>query len=222
MHLLLVEDDLMLGEALVAGLTQDHYHVEWARNGQQALDRLRHHIHLFHAVILDLGLPDISGLHVLRELRQQTRTLPVLILTARETVRDRITGLDAGADDYLIKPIDLDELAARLRACTRRSHAQTAEWLQHGDLEVDLQAHLVRRAGQNIELSTQEFVVLSLFVKAPGRVMSRNQIEDHLYAWGGGSESNVLEVIIHRLRRKIGAQSIRTVRGIGYVMDPMT
>jgi DNA-binding response OmpR family regulator len=220
MQLLLVEDDLMLGEALLAGLQQDGYQVEWLRSGHYALARCSTRTTPLDAIVLDLGLPDLPGLHVLSELRRKGITTPVLIITARDGVRDRITGLDSGADDYLVKPVDLDELSARLRACIRRSGGAGEKMLKRGALQLDTVAHTVSWQQQAVELSTQEFALLRILLSQPGRVQTREQLEERLYSWGKGSESNVLEVLIHRLRKKFGNQLIRTVRGVGYVIDP--
>lgn len=216
MRILVVEDDAVLGDALQTGLTQAGYAVDWVRDGIQAQHALLNEP--YHATILDLGLPRCSGLAVLQQLRQRREQLPVLILTARDTVQDRIQGLDAGADDYLIKPFDMLELTARLRALLRRAHGYTQPRLQVGELELDPAAHHVTYQNQPIELSGREFAVLHTLMLAAGRVLSRGQLEESLYAWGQEVESNTVEVHIHHLRRKLSPELIQTVRGVGYLL----
>lgn len=216
MRILVVEDDALLGDAVQAGLRQAGYAVDWVRDGAQASHALASEP--YAAVVLDLGLPRRSGLDVLRGLRQQEQQLPVLILTARDTVQDRIQGLDAGADDYLIKPFDLGELAARLRALLRRAHGYTHPCLQVGGVELDPAAHRVTYQGAAVELSAREFTVLHTLLLAAGRVLSRAQLEESLYAWGEEVESNAVEVHIHHLRRKLYPELIQTVRGVGYLL----
>lgn len=216
MRILVVEDDAVLGDALQHGLTQAAYAVDWVRDGLQARHALS--AEPYAAVVLDLGLPRCSGLEVLKELRQRRAQVPVLILTARDTVQDRIQGLDAGADDYLIKPFDMDELSARLRALLRRAHGYTQPQLQIGEVQLDPAAHQVTYQGQVIELSSREFTVLHTLMLAAGRVLSRAQLEESLYAWGQEVESNTVEVHIHHLRRKLYPELIQTVRGVGYLL----
>lgn len=216
MRILVVEDDSLLGDALQVGLKQAGYAVDWVRDGIQAEQALAHEP--YAALVLDLGLPKRSGLQVLRQLRQQDSALPVIILTARDTVDDRIQGLDAGADDYLIKPFDMGELSARLRALLRRSSGFSQPLLQVGDVELDPAAHRVTYKGKVIELAAREFMVLQTFMLAVGRVLSRAQLEERLYAWGEEVESNAIEVHIHHLRKKLFPQVIETVRGVGYLM----
>lgn len=216
MRILVVEDDALLGDALQAGLKQASYAVDWVRDGVQAEQALRNEP--YAAMVLDLGLPKRSGLEVLNQLRQQGSQLPVLVLTARDTVQDRIQGLDTGADDYLVKPFDLGELTARLRALLRRAGGYTQPLLQVGRVELDPAAHQVTYQGQSIELSAKEFAVLQTFMLSAGRVLSRAQLEERLYAWGEEVESNAVEVHIHHLRKKLFPQLIQTVRGVGYLM----
>lgn len=216
MRILVVEDDAVLGDALQHGLTQAGYAVDWVRDGLQARHALS--AEPYAVVVLDLGLPRCSGLEVLKELRQRREQLPVLILTARDTVQDRIQGLDAGADDYLIKPFDMAELSARLRALLRRAHGYTQPQLQIGAVQLDPAAHQVTYQGQTIELSSREFTVLQTLMLAAGRVLSRTQLEESLYAWGQEVESNTVEVHIHHLRRKLYPEFIQTVRGVGYLL----
>lgn len=217
MRLLLVEDDPLLGDGIKAGLKQAGFAVDWVTDGQSGRHALESED--YGLMVLDIGLPKISGLELLKWLRQRGSRLPVLILTARDTVADRVGGLDSGADDYLIKPFDLDELVARLRALARRSAGQAAPGLQHGDLNIDLAAHTVTLAGRSIELSAREFALLAELVQGSGRVLSREQLEQRLYGWGEEVESNSVEVHIHHLRKKLGADLIRTVRGVGYTVD---
>lgn len=227
MRVLLVEDDAMLGDAVHTSLAQSGADVQWVRDVAQA--RLALVEHGFHAVLLDLGLPDGDGSEILRRLRSPRRpggdshalpdpNTPVLILTARDQVRERIAGLDLGADDYLVKPFDIDELEARLRAMLRRAGGQAAPVIRHGELEVDPAARTVRRDGKLVEMSPREFSVLWVLLQARGRVLSRQQIEEHLYSWGTAVESNAVEVHIHHLRKKLGNASIVTMRGVGYFL----
>lgn len=217
MRVLLVEDDPLLGDGVRAGLKQSGFAVDWVTDGLAARHTLQSEE--YGLMVLDIGLPKMSGLDLLKWLRQRGSCLPVLILTARDTVADRVSGLDGGADDYLIKPFDLDELVARLRALARRSAGQAAPGLQHGGLTVDLAAHIVTMNGQAVELSAREFTLLIELLQACGKVLSREQLEQRLYGWGEEVESNSVEVHIHHLRKKLGADLIRTVRGVGYTVD---
>jgi len=217
MRLLLVEDDTLLGEGIRAGLAQAGFAVDWVKDGEQARAALESEPYAL--MVLDLGLPRLSGEEVLRRLRGKNSSLPVLILTARDTVADRVKGLDAGADDYLVKPFDLDELTARLRALLRRSGGRAAPLITHGALSVDPAAHAVALDGQPVELSPKEFAVLLHLLENAGRVRSREQLEQSLYAWGEEVESNAVEVHIHHLRKKLGSELIRTLRGVGYMID---
>ncbi len=216
MRILLIEDDALLGDALQTGLKQAGHAVDWVRDGIAAETALL--TEEYAAAVLDLGLPRKSGLEVLRRLRKEKRATPVLILTARDTVDDRIAGLDAGADDYLVKPFDLGELQARLRALLRRAGGQPAPLLTAAGISLDPAAHRVVCAGNEIELSAREFAVLHALMQSAGRALSRPQLEQHLYAWGDEIGSNTVEVFIHHLRRKLGAERIHTLRGIGYVI----
>lgn len=217
MRLLLVEDDPLLGDGVRAGLKLSGFAVDWVTDGQAAKHALESEC--YSLMVLDIGLPQISGLDLLKWLRQRGGRLPVLMLTARDTVADRVSGLDCGADDYLVKPFDLDELVARLRALARRSAGQAAPELQHGGLKVDLAAHAVTFNGQAVELSAREFTLLIELLRSCGKVLSREQLEQRLYGWGEEVESNSVEVHIHHLRKKLGADLIRTVRGVGYTVD---
>jgi two-component system OmpR family response regulator/two-component system response regulator QseB len=216
MRILLAEDDTLLGDGLRAGLRQAGFLVDWVRDGVAAERELR--AQPYAAAVLDLGLPLQDGLEVLASVRRAGIGLPVLVLTARDAVPDRIKGLDSGADDYVVKPVDLDELAARLRALVRRAHGQAQELLQVQDVQIDAAARTVQRAGQPVTLSTREFDLLQALALNAGRVLSREQLEQHLYSWGQEVESNTVEVHIHHLRKKLGAGLIQTVRGVGYLL----
>lgn len=217
MRLLLVEDDPLLGEGIRAGLTQAGFAVDWVKDGEQARAALESET--YGLMVLDLGLPRLSGEEVLRRLRAKNDPLPVLILTARDTVADRVKGLDAGADDYLVKPFDLDELTARLRALLRRSGGRATPVIRHGKLEVDPAAHAAALDGRPVELAPKEFAILLDLLENAGRVRSREQLEQSLYGWGEEVESNAVEVHIHHLRKKLGSELIRTLRGVGYLID---
>ncbi len=220
MRILLVEDDKLLGDGLRAGLRQRGFQVDWVRDGAAAERELRGQP--YAAALLDLGLPFKDGIDVLSEVRAAGVTLPVLVLTARDAVPDRIRGLDVGADDYVVKPVDLDELAARLRALVRRAHGQPQERLQAGEVVLDPARRTVHVAGQPVSLPTREFDLLHALMLAAGRVLSREQIEQQIYGWGQEVESNAVDVHIHHLRSKLGSGLIQTVRGVGYalVRDP--
>ena len=217
MRTLLVEDDPLLGDGIRAGLKQAGYAVDWVQDGSTA--KLSLESGDYSLMVLDLGLPKLSGMAILNWLRGSGRTLPVLVLTARDTVADRVAGLDAGADDYLIKPFDLDELIARLRALSRRSGGLASPLLMHGEIELDPAARQVRKNGQAVELSAREFTLLHELMLRAGRVQSREQLEERLYGWGEEVESNSVEVHVHHLRKKLGSDLIRTLRGVGYVID---
>ena len=216
MRILLVEDDVLLGDALQAGLRQAGHAVDWVKDGIGAETALV--AEEYAAVVLDLGLPRRDGLEVLRHLRARKQALPVLILTARDTVDDRIRGLDAGADDYLVKPFDLGELNARLRALLRRSGGQPSPLLAAAGVTLDPATRQVVLNGRDVELSAKEYALLHALMQQAGRALSRAQLEQHLYAWGDEIGSNTVEVYIHHLRRKLGPEVIRTLRGIGYVV----
>ena len=216
MRVLVVEDDALLGDAIQAGLKQSGYAVDWMKDGVSAEQALA--TEPYAAVVLDLGLPRLSGLEVLGRLRSRNIPIPVLILTAMDTVEDRIRGLDAGADDYLAKPFDMGELAARLRALIRRASGNTEPLLQVGGVELDPAAHRVLYQNKTVELSSKEFAVLHAMMLNAGKVLSRAQLEEQLYAWGDEIESNAVEVHIHHLRRKLFPELIETIRGVGYLM----
>ncbi|HEY7929734.1 MAG TPA: response regulator transcription factor [Steroidobacteraceae bacterium] len=214
MRVLLVEDDPMIAQGLQTALRQDAYTVDWMRDGVSAATALR--TSRFDLVLLDLGLPGRDGLDVLRELRARADATPVLILTARDERRDRVAGLDAGADDYIVKPFDLDEVAARMRSVLRRAAGRGDPCIQHHGIRLDPVTHAVERDGKPVSLSPHEYAVLEALLQRPGAVLSRSQIEDRLYGWDEAVESNAVEVYIHGLRRKLGAEAIRTLRGVGY------
>lgn len=220
MRILLAEDDPLLGDGLRAGLRQLGFQVDWVRDGEAAERELR--AQPYTAAVLDLGLPRKDGMDVLAALRRSGLSTPILVLTARDTVPDRIRGLDTGADDYVVKPVDLHELAARLRALVRRAHGQPQESLTAQDVLLDPAARTVQQAGAPVALSTREFDLLQAFMLNAGRVLSREQLEQQLYSWGQEVDSNAIEVHIHNLRRKLGATVIHTVRGVGYMLPRET
>ncbi|HTV51035.1 MAG TPA: response regulator [Steroidobacteraceae bacterium] len=218
MRLLLVEDDTMIGEAIRSGLKRDGFTVDWVYDGESASQVLRSEE--FDLLLLDLGLPRKSGLEVLTAVRSRGLEIPVLIITARDAVSDRVQGLDAGADDYLVKPFDLDELAARIRALLRRKSGRRAPAVEHLGVTLNPATHGVTRDGREIALSPKEFALLQLLMERPGTILSRARLEERLYGWGEEVESNALEVHIHGLRRKLGADYILNVRGVGYRVRP--
>ncbi|KXW55447.1 response regulator [Ferrovum sp. PN-J185] len=219
MKILLVEDDSILGDGIRAGLKQAGYATDWVQDGMAATHALK--TGDYSAMILDLNLPKKSGLDVLADCRSQKNAIPVLILTARDTLSDKIKGLDSGADDYLIKPFDLDELLARIRALVRRSSGQSSAVIIRGELILDPAAHTVMLNNQVIGVSVKEFSILEQLLLNQGRVFSREQLEEKLYGWDDEIESNSVEVHIHHLRKKLGNELIRTIRGIGYVIDKL-
>jgi DNA-binding response OmpR family regulator len=214
MRVLLVEDDRMIAQGLQTALRQDGYAVDWMADGRAAEAALRNA--RFDLVLLDLGLPERDGLSVLRDLRRRGEATPVIILTARDDTQDRIDGLDAGADDYIVKPFDLDEVAARMRSVLRRANGRADPTIRVGDISLNPATHAVERAGVAVQLSAHEYAVLEALLQRPGAILSRTQLEDRLYGWDAPVESNAVEVYIHSLRRKLGSDSIRTLRGVGY------
>ncbi|PZP33253.1 MAG: DNA-binding response regulator [Roseateles depolymerans] len=218
MRILLAEDDALLGDGLRNGLHQQGFVVDWVRDGEAAERELR--ASPYAAAVLDLGLPRLDGQEVLARVRGAGCKVPVLVLTARDALPDRLRGLDGGADDYVVKPVDLLELGARLRALVRRSYGQAQERLAWRDLTLDPATRQVCRAGAEPALSAREFDLLALLMRQPGRVLSREQLEERLYAWGQEVDSNAIEVHVHHLRRKLGADLIETVRGVGYRVPP--
>jgi len=216
MRILLVEDDEMIGDAVRKGLRDEGAAVDWVRSVRHA--ELALEGATYDAVLLDLGLPGGDGLDLLRALRGRGDDTPMLILTARDAVSDRVAGLDAGADDYLVKPFALDELSARVRALLRRRAGRVDPQLRHGELVVDPATREVRLAGEPVSLSAREYAVLLALMERPAAVLSRAQLEERVYGWGEEVGSNAIEVHVHALRRKLGAQTIRTIRGVGYTL----
>ncbi len=216
MRLLLAEDDTMIGDSVRKGLRLDGFTVDWVRDGVAA--QLALGSELYQLLLLDLGLPKMSGLEVLKAMRRTGNRIPVLILTARDAVADRVAGLDAGADDYLVKPFDLEELAARIRALLRRQAGRAAPEIRLGNLSLNPATHEVRLHDQPVNLSAREFALLHAFLDRPGAVFSRAQLEEKLYGWNEEVESNTVEVYIHALRKKLGAELIKNVRGVGYMI----
>ena len=218
MRILVVEDDPMIGKTLVTALQQDGYTVDWVKDGQAGKIALDTADGAYSLVLLDLGLPRKSGLDLLREVRRGGNRVRVLVVTARDAVADRVAGLDAGADDYLVKPFSLDELAARMRALLRRDVAREDNVLRNGELALDPVAHTLTRGGALIDVSAREFALLAALLERPGTALSKAQLEERLYGWGEEVESNAVEVHVHNLRKKLGAGAIRTIRGVGYVI----
>lgn len=216
MRILLAEDDSLLGDGLRASLRQQGFEVDWVRDGMAAECELQTGV--YAAAVLDLGLPRKDGMAVLSAIRAAKIPTPVLVLTARDAVPDRIQGLDAGADDYVIKPVEIGELTARLRALVRRAHGQAQDRLAIGDLELDPAAHTVYRAGEAVPLAAREFSLLHALMLNVDRVLTREQLEAHMYGWGHDVDSNTIEVHIHKLRRKLGGDLIHTVRHVGYIV----
>ena len=214
MRILLVEDDRMIGESVRKALKASGLAVDWVRDGAAADTTLA--TERFDAVLLDLGLPQLDGMDVLRRLRARHDTTPVIVLTARDALAARVAGLDAGADDYLVKPFELDELLARLRVVVRRQAGRADSVVQVGDVTLDASSRQVARAGKPVALSAREFALLEALMLRPGAILSRAQLEDRLYGWGDEVESNAITVFVHQLRRKLGEDFIHTVRGVGY------
>ncbi len=216
MRILIAEDDETLGESLAVGLRHEGYAVDWVKDGTAADQALRSEN--FDLVVLDLGLPETSGLRVLDNLRLRENKVPVLILTARDSVEDRIKGLDMGADDYMTKPFDLSELSARIRALQRRSVERATANIKYGDIEIDTVSHTVVYNNSLISLPRREFALLLKLIENAGKALSREQLSQSLYNWDEDVDSNALEVHIHNLRKKFGTELIRTIRGIGYMV----
>jgi DNA-binding response OmpR family regulator len=214
MRVLLVEDDPMIGDSVRTSLRQEGYAVDWIRNGRLADTALASEH--FDLVLLDLGLPGTDGIDVLRGLRSRKKSTPVIVITARDSVEDRIKGLDAGADDYVIKPFDLDELAARIRSALRRSAGHAEPEIEILGVRVNPATRQVTRNGQRVMLSAREYAIVEALLLRPGMILSRAQLEDRMYGWGEEIESNTIEVYIHSVRRKLGADFIQNVRGVGY------
>jgi len=217
--LLLIEDDPLLGDSVGEGLRRHGYAVDWAADGRAAESALS--TQDYDLLLLDLGLPKRSGLELLRDLRKQANEVPVLIITARDGVSDRIGGLDAGADDYLVKPFDLGELAARVRALARRRAGRATPLLVNGDLTLDPATHEVTQNGRIVPLPMREFALLRILMERPGKILSIRQLEDRLYGWEESVESNAVEVRIYNVRKKLGAEVIVNVRGVGYMVPKL-
>jgi len=217
MRILIVEDDTLLGDGIRTGLSQNGYAADWVEDGAAAQTALL--TNDYEAIVLDLGLPKVPGLEVLKKMRAQGNDTPVIILTAMDGVDERVKGLDSGADDYLTKPFDLEELTARLRALLRRRGGRSTPVITHGTLTVDPASHSVTLDETVIDISPREFTILQLLLENHGKVMSRSRLEEGLYAWNDEVESNTVEVHIHHLRKKLGAELIRTIRGVGYIID---
>lgn len=217
MRILLVEDDEMIGESAVLGLESEDYAIDWVKDGQSALLALK--TTEYSLVILDLGLPRMDGLEVLRTMRARQDVTPVLVTTARDTINDRIEGLDSGADDYIIKPYDLDRLSARIRALVRRSTGRAVPVIERGDLRIIPSTREVTFRGEPVILSSKEYALLVALAERRGVIWSRSQLEEKLYNWGNTVGSNAIEVHIHHLRRKLTDDFIKTVRGVGYLLS---
>lgn len=217
MRLLAVEDDPMIGEAIVAGLSSEGHAVDWVRDGRAA--ELSIATHAYSLVLLDLGLPARDGIEVLKSIRARKVDVPVLIITARDTVADRVAGLDAGADDYLVKPFDLDELSARVRALLRRAAGRAEPLITRGALTLNPATREVHFKGRAVDVSAREFALLLALAERGGTVLSRAQLEEKVYGWNEAIGSNAIEVHVHNLRRKLGESAIRNVRGLGYKLD---
>ena len=217
MRLLLVEDDEILGDGLVSGLKMEGYAVDWLTNGKLADEALK--LNAYELIVLDLNLPDMDGMSILKALRARKDETPVMVLTAKDTISDRVLGLDSGADDFVIKPFELDEVCARLRALARRSEGRSAPTIEYKGISLDPASHLVIYNEEKVELSQKEFEILSFLMGNIGKVVSRSRLEESLYSWDSDVESNTVEVHIHYLRKKLDPTLIRTVRGVGYIID---
>lgn len=217
MRLLLVEDDELLGDAVKMGLTQFGYIVDWLKDGEMAKTAIK--TESFDLIILDLGLPKLSGIALLQSIRNTGDKTPIIILTARDSINDRIKGLDAGADDYITKPFDLNELGARVRALTRRAQGRAEPILHYANITIDTAAHSVLVDGVPVNFPRREFSLLQKLVESNGQVLSREQLTQSIYSWDEDVDSNALEVHIHNLRKKLHANFIRTIRGVGYLVE---
>lgn len=217
MRVLLVEDDELLGDGVRMGLAQYGYVVDWIKDGQAALQAiLSEH---FECIVLDLGLPKRSGLEILKTMRGRNINTPVVILTARDGIDERVKGLDAGGDDYLVKPFDLEELCARIRALQRRSTSRAEPRISYGDIMIDPASHIAYHKGEPLPLSRREYALLQKLLENAGRVISREQLNQTIYSWEDEIDSNALEVHIHNLRKKLGYPLVRTIRGVGYMVE---
>jgi two-component system response regulator QseB len=220
MRLLLVEDDHMIGESLVRGLRDDGYAVDWVKDGTAALIALQDRQADFSLAILDWNLPRQDGLSVLKSVRASGNRLPILMITARDDLADRVSGLDGGADDYLVKPFEFAELKARLRSLLRRQEGRASTEIIHGNLVLDPVTHSARLGELSIAVTVREFALLRALMERPGAVLSRAQIEERLYGWDESVQSNAIEFVIHSLRKKLGSEIIENVRGVGWRMRP--
>lgn len=217
MRLLLVEDDPMLGSVLHSALLKQHYAVDWLKSAEEALLAVKNE--KFNLIIMDLGLPNMSGIEAIKHIRNEGMTMPILVLTARDSISDKIKGLDSGADDYLLKPFDLNELLARLRALSRREQTATAIKIEYQDITLDTSTYQVTYQGQPVNLSRREYMLLELFLSHSRQVFTRQQLEESMYSWGEEVSSNSIEVHIHHLRKKLYSSLIATVRGVGYILE---
>ena len=217
MRVLLVEDDLMIGESLSEALQDEAYTVDWVKDGRQAILTLK--VQAYDIILLDLGLPEIDGMGVLTVIRDAKIDTPVLIITARDEVKDRIAGLDSGADDYVVKPFELGEVFARMRVLIRRAQGKADNQLSVGNLTLDTAHKRVVMDKTAVDLTAKEYMLLTTFMLAPEKVMSKTKLEDSLYGWGGEVESNAIEFLIHSLRKKVGQERIKNVRGLGWYIS---
>ena len=218
MRILLAEDDHMIGEAVMAGLKDARYAADWVRDGKSALDALA--AQTYDLLLLDLGLPKQDGLQVLQNIRRDNSALPILIVTARDDIDSRLRGLDGGADDYIIKPFDMAELLARMRAVMRRGQGSASPELDNGVIILNPATYEAKRSGEEnyLMLSPREYAVLHALMSRPGIILSRSELEDKVYAWGEEVESNAIDYLIHQLRKKLGTDAIRNVRGVGWMV----
>ncbi len=217
MRVLVVEDDLMIGESLSEALQDEAYTVDWVKDGRQAILTLR--VQPYDIILLDLGLPEIDGMGVLTAIRDAKIDTPVLILTARDQLKDRIAGLDSGADDYVVKPFELGEVFARMRVLIRRAQGKADNQVAVGNLTLDTAHKRVMMDGDPIDLTAKEYMLLTTFMLSPEKVMSKNALEDSLYGWGDEVESNAIEFLIHSLRKKVGQDRVKNVRGLGWYIS---
>ena len=217
MRILLAEDDASQAESIKPWLEMDGYNIDWVERGDHAILALEQH--QYDCVLLDRGLPKINGDDILKTLRAQQQPTPVIFITAQDSIHDRVEGLDLGANDYLVKPFSLEELSARVRSQLRQHQAQVGQYLHFANLQLDPQAKTLKQDGQPINLTAKEFQILHKLMQKPDHVVTREQLEESLYAWGDEIESNAIEVFIYQLRKKIGSQYIKTIRGLGYRMS---
>lgn len=217
MRILLAEDDASQAESIKTWLEMDGYNIDWVERGDHAILALEQH--QYDCVLLDRGLPKINGDDILKTIRAQQQPTPVIFITAQDSIHDRVEGLDLGANDYLVKPFSLEELSARVRSQLRQHQAQVGQYLHFANLQLDPQAKTLKQDGQPINLTAKEFQILHKLMQKPDHVVTREQLEESLYAWGDEIESNAIEVFIYQLRKKIGSQYIKTIRGLGYRMS---